>query len=89
MRLHRRAFVGSIVATLFAGEPRSWAEGTTAPAEGADGFTLLEARPGAATLLPAPAAEQTKIWGFSGDVPGPLLRVKLGQEIKARLVEQA
>ncbi len=87
MRLHRRAFVGSIVATLFAGEPRSWAEGTTAPAEGADGFTLLEARPGAIPLLPAPAAP-TKIWGFSGDVPGPLLRVKLGQEIKARLVNR-
>ena len=38
-------------------------------------------------LLPAPAAP-TKIWGFSGDVPGPLLRVKLGQEIKARLVNR-
>ena len=80
MRLRRRAFLGSVLATLFAA-PR--------PSEALekDGFTLLEARPGAIPLLPAPAAH-TKIWGFSGDVPGPLLRIKLGQEIKARLVNK-
>ncbi|MCI4678467.1 multicopper oxidase family protein [Rhodoblastus acidophilus] len=87
MRLHRRAFTGSIVATLIAGLRPAGADEKTPPAPGDDGFTLLEARPGAVPLLPAPAA-QTKIWGFGGDVPGPLLRVRLGQEIKARLINK-
>ncbi len=68
MRLTRRTFIGSVAATLLA-LPDS------ARAEAPDGFTLLEARPGAIPLNPAPAAP-TAIWGFGGDVPGPLLRVK-------------
>ncbi len=35
-----------------------------------------------------PPAPPTKTWGFNGQTPGPLLRVKLGQEIKARLVNR-
>lgn len=80
MRLTRRTFIGSVAATLLA-LPDS------ARAQSPDGFTLLEARPGAIPLNPAPAAP-TAIWGFGGDVPGPLLRVRHGQEIKARLVNR-
>jgi FtsP/CotA-like multicopper oxidase with cupredoxin domain len=80
MRLRRRTFIGSVLATLLAAPRPSHAQEK-------DGFTLLEARPGAIPLLPAPAPP-TRVWGFSGNVPGPLLRVKLGQEIKARLVNR-
>jgi FtsP/CotA-like multicopper oxidase with cupredoxin domain len=87
MRLRRRTFIGSILATILVGPSRSPAEETKSPVPGGDGFTLLEARAGAIPLLPAPATP-TRIWGFGGDVPGPLLRIKLGQEIKARLVNR-
>ncbi|HUO54491.1 MAG TPA: multicopper oxidase family protein [Rhodoblastus sp.] len=79
MPLTRRAVLGSVVATLFVAPAARAAE--------ADGFVLLEARPGEAPIRPAPAAP-TKIWGFGGDVPGPLLRVKHGEPIKARLVNK-
>ncbi|WP_374546347.1 multicopper oxidase family protein [Rhodoblastus sp.] len=85
MPLSRRALFGSVAASLFALSETARSE--TAPGAEADGFTLLEARPGAIPLQPAPAAP-TKIWGFGGEVPGPLLRVKLGQPIKARLVNR-
>jgi FtsP/CotA-like multicopper oxidase with cupredoxin domain len=78
--LNRRTLIGSIAASLFA-LPQ------TARGQQSDGFTPLEAAPGSIQLIPPPAPP-TKIWGFSGAVPGPLLRVKLGQEIKARLINR-
>jgi len=84
MRLSRRTLLGSAFVTLFASQARS--QLTPAPAQ-EDGFTLLETRKGALQLLPPPAP-LTPIWGFGGQVPGPLLRVKLGQEVKARLVNR-
>jgi FtsP/CotA-like multicopper oxidase with cupredoxin domain len=58
-----------------------------APAPDADGFFVLEARPGKLRLLPEPAAE-TPVWTFDGEVPGPLLRYKKGEEVKVRLVNR-
>ncbi len=48
---------------------------------------LLEARPGKAQLLPAPAPA-TEILGFDGVSPGPLLRYRQGDTLFARLVNK-
>jgi FtsP/CotA-like multicopper oxidase with cupredoxin domain len=73
----RRSLIGSAVATLLI---------PCAPSRGdQDAVTLLEARAGEAQILPPPAPP-TKIWGFGGQNPGPLLRAPLGKEIRARLV---
>ena len=45
---------------------------------------VLEARTGTARLLEAPG-KPTSIWGYGGSVPGPVLRVKQGDEIWLRL----
>ena len=79
MQLTRRAVIGSVALTLL---PSS-----ATRAAGGDGFVVLEARPGEIPLLPTPSAP-TKIWGFGGDVPGPLLRAKLGEPINVRLVNK-
>jgi FtsP/CotA-like multicopper oxidase with cupredoxin domain len=49
-----------------------------------DGFQILRARPGIAPLR-GPERETTAIWGYSGVVPGPTLRIKRGEELKVRL----
>ena len=50
-------------------------------------FRVLEAREGALRLRPEPAAT-TAVLGFDGQVPGPLLRVKHGEELRLRLVNR-
>lgn len=55
------------------------------PETSADGFRILRARPGAARLRGLGEAP-TPIWGYDGMSPGPLLRVKQGQPLKVRLV---
>jgi FtsP/CotA-like multicopper oxidase with cupredoxin domain len=52
-----------------------------------DGFRVLRARPGKA-LLRGDAQPATAIWGYDGVVPGPTLRVKRGEELKVRLVNE-
>ena len=51
------------------------------------GPRILEARPGKAQLLPAPAPA-TEILGFDGVSPGPLLRYRQGDTLFARLVNK-
>ena len=51
------------------------------------GPRILEARPGKAQLLPAPAPE-TEILGFDGVSPGPLLRYRQGDTLFVRLVNK-
>lgn len=53
--------------------------------ETADGFRLLHARPGEARLR-GPNEAPTPIWGYDGMAPGPTLRVKQGEPLKVRLV---
>ena len=49
-----------------------------------DGFRVLRAKPGIAPLR-GPERETTAIWGYSGVVPGPTLRIRRGAELKVRL----
>ncbi len=55
--------------------------------ETADGFRVLEAdaRPGAARAAPAAL---TQALGYGGATPGPLLRLRKGEELKDRLVNR-
>jgi len=50
-----------------------------------DGFRVIRARPGVARLR---GSDVTPVRGFDGTVPGPVLRVKRGEEIKARLLNE-
>ena len=50
----------------------------------ADGFRPLRALPGLVPLR-GPELEMTPIWGYSGVVPGPTLRIKREEELKVRL----
>jgi FtsP/CotA-like multicopper oxidase with cupredoxin domain len=75
MLLTRRALLGSAFANLVAWPAR------------ADGFRTVTARKASLRILPEPAAE-TAVRGFDGQVPGPLLRCKQGEEVKIRLVNQ-
>jgi FtsP/CotA-like multicopper oxidase with cupredoxin domain len=52
-----------------------------------DGFRVLRARPGTATLR-GPNAQPTAIWGYDGTVPGPTLRVKRGEDVRVRLLNE-
>lgn len=79
--ISRRLFLGQTLATII-----------TLPARGEapspqDGFRVLEARESKLQLLPEPAA-LTAAWSYNGAVPGPLLRVKKGEEVKVRLVNK-
>jgi FtsP/CotA-like multicopper oxidase with cupredoxin domain len=56
-----------------------------ADAQTGDGFRILRARPGSARLRGA-EGPQTAIWGYDGAVPGPTLRIRRGEELKVRLV---
>jgi FtsP/CotA-like multicopper oxidase with cupredoxin domain len=51
----------------------------------ADGYRVLHARAGQARLRGKDAGP-TPIWGYDGMSPGPTLRVKQGDELKVRLV---
>lgn len=50
-----------------------------------DGFRVLEARPGAASFTPEAS---TRILGYDGATPGPVLRLRKGDELKIRLVNK-
>lgn len=70
----RRVFLGSVVATL-AIRPGLAAESAEP--------RLLTARKASRALWPAPAPE-TPIMAFDGELPGPVLRVKLGEAVKLK-----
>jgi FtsP/CotA-like multicopper oxidase with cupredoxin domain len=74
--LSRRVFLGDVLASVLTLPVRG------EPAAPPDGFRVLEARQGHLRLLPEPA------WGYNGDVPGPLLRFKKGEEVKIRLLNK-
>lgn len=81
LKLSRRLFLGQTLATIL-----SLPAGAAAP-ETRDGFRVLEAREGTLQLLPLPG-KPTPVWGYDGEVPGPLLRYKKGEEVKLRLVNK-
>jgi len=47
----------------------------------------LTARPGRASLR-GPHLPETEVWGFEGQVPGPILRVRQGQRLDVQLVNK-
>jgi FtsP/CotA-like multicopper oxidase with cupredoxin domain len=47
----------------------------------------LTARPGKASLR-GPHLRESEIWGFEGEAPGPLLRVRQGQRLDVQLVNK-
>jgi FtsP/CotA-like multicopper oxidase with cupredoxin domain len=80
--LTRRRLLAGLGATVTAITlpPRAFAEDNTA-----DGYRVLHARAGHASLRGKDAAP-TPIWGYDGMTPGPTLRVRQGDELKVRLV---
>jgi len=85
--LSRRRFLGaSGIALVGSILPAQWtvaASGETA----SDSFRVLRARSGEVKLR-GPDQAATAIWGYDGTVPGPLLRVKRGEEVKVRLINE-
>ncbi|MGB6324638.1 MAG: multicopper oxidase family protein [Methylocella sp.] len=75
----RRLFLGHTLASVLALPARA------EPPSAQNGFRVLEAREGNLSLLPEPASP-TAVWSYNGEVPGPLLRLKKGEEVKVRLV---
>lgn len=71
----RRSFMASATAA------------TLLPAVARAAVPTLTARPGQIRLLPDDYPE-TAIWGFDGQVPGPLIRLGQGQTLTRRLVNE-
>ncbi|MBV8848017.1 MAG: multicopper oxidase domain-containing protein, partial [Methylobacteriaceae bacterium] len=83
----RRTLLGGAAATLL---PLSaGAQTPQKPTEPAtpEGLRVLEARKGSQRIL-APPAGETDVWGYDGQVPGPVLRAKPGEELAVRLVNR-
>lgn len=72
----RRIFLGTVLATI-----------VVRPALGAEPPRILTARKAMKRLWPEPA-EETAIQGFDGLVPGPVIRVKLGEEVRLRFANE-
>lgn len=53
-----------------------------------DGFIVLRAGPATAPLM-AGEAGSTPVWAFNGSVPGPEIRVKRGETVRVRLVNDS
>ncbi len=67
----------------------AWGLSTRAenPALAADGFLLFEAGPSRLRLSPPPADPAATL-SFAGATPGPLIRLKKGEDLKLRLVNK-
>lgn len=78
MQLTRRFLLGSTLATL-----ASWPARGQQPEQA--GFRRIEARPAALRLRPE---GETPAFGYDGQVPGPVLRLKAGEEARVRLVNR-
>ncbi len=84
MNLSRRALLGrGLVAAAWGLGPARAA--TLAP--GPDGFLVFEAAPSRLALAPPPADPAATL-SYAGATPGPLLRLKKGDEIRLRLVNR-
>jgi FtsP/CotA-like multicopper oxidase with cupredoxin domain len=84
----RRALAGVGASLTCSRLPLGYAEDAAPLA--ADGFQVLHARAGS---VPAPDGArdgdpESQIWGFQGATPGPLLRLKRGEELRLRLINE-
>ena len=82
LQISRRRLLASAGASLtaIALPSRLWAQD-----KAADGYRVLHARVGEARLRGS-HEKPTAIWGYDGTVPGPTLRLKQGEELKVRLI---
>ena len=71
-RITRRQFHGSVLAAAAAATLPTFARSETAQ--------ILHAQEGSARLAPAEYPE-TRIWGYDGTVPGPVLRARQGERM--------
>jgi FtsP/CotA-like multicopper oxidase with cupredoxin domain len=83
-QISRRRLLGGAGACLTA---FALPTGSVAQDNAADGYRLLRARSGQARLRGS-GEPPTAIWGYDGVSPGPTLRVKQGEELKVRLVNE-
>jgi FtsP/CotA-like multicopper oxidase with cupredoxin domain len=77
----RRAFAAGLATALVAGRAAA-SQPAALPEE--DGFRVLTAAPKRMKLHPDAPAE-AELWAFNGEVPGPILRVRHGDEVRVRL----
>ncbi|MBV9288144.1 MAG: multicopper oxidase family protein [Hyphomicrobiales bacterium] len=80
----RRAFLGAGLTAAAWTLARARAE---AAAPEKDGFRLFEAAPSRLELAPPPA-DPAMTLSYAGETPGPLLRLKRGEEVRLRLVNR-
>lgn len=78
----RAVLAGGLAASLFRLAPARAGD-----ASSSDGFLLLEAAPTPLPLLPRPA-EPAATLTYAGAIPGPLIRVKKGEELKVRFANK-
>jgi FtsP/CotA-like multicopper oxidase with cupredoxin domain len=76
--LSRRRFLAGLAITCL---------GLPARAQQGSSDRVLRARPGSAALQ-GEGRPATPIWGYDGTAPGPVLRVKRGEELRVRLVNE-
>jgi len=50
-----------------------------------EGLTLMTARPAEVQLAP-PEYPKTEIWGYDGQMPGPVIRMKQGERVRRKFV---
>ena len=81
MRISRRTLASGLVGMAVAGSLP-----LLVPPARADTPTL-EARTGSAQLVP-PDYPATPIWGYEGRVPGPVIRVRQGERVRRRFVNE-
>jgi len=85
----RRRFLAGSGLAIASLAPGAGARGQSGASEAtqADGFRRIAARRGTAELR-GPGQVATAVWSYDGAVPGPILRVKRGGEVKVRLVNE-
>jgi FtsP/CotA-like multicopper oxidase with cupredoxin domain len=84
LRPTRRALLGAGLAAAFW---RASPVRAVTPAPFPDGFVALEVAPSRLAFLPPPAGPAATL-AYSGAIPGPLLRVKKGEELKLRVLNR-
>lgn len=52
-----------------------------------DDITTITAMPASVQLAP-PEYPKTKIWGYDGQMPGPIIRVKQGERVRRRFINE-
>lgn len=80
--ISRRSVLKALSATGFAFGVAPW---RVPNAQAATGANVLVAKEGTAQLV-GEAASATRIWGYNGKAPGPILRVTQGETLNVKLV---